>query len=175
MKLTTPQKATVGAALAIGLAAGVGVFTFGYAKGASYLTNDPAACANCHIMSEHFAAWQKGSHKSATCNDCHTPHNLAGKYMTKAQNGFWHSFYFTTGRYPDPLRITERNRRVTEHACRYCHQPIVDAIDPAVVNARPTGVSHAGLVAQEPVAAASHGDDGISCIRCHRHVGHFVR
>ena len=112
---------------------GLGLFTFGYARGASYLTNDPAACANCHIMSEHFAAWEKGSHRAvATCNDCHTPHDLVGKYVTKAQNGFWHSFYFTTGRFPDPLRITERNREVTEQACRYCHQPIVDAIDPAV-------------------------------------------
>jgi cytochrome c nitrite reductase small subunit len=154
--LTTTQRISVAAALLFGLAAGIGIFTFGYAKGASYLTNDPAACANCHIMSEHFAAWQKGSHKAATCNDCHTPHNLVGKYMVKAQNGFWHSFYFTTGRFPDPLRITERNRRVTEDACRYCHQPIVEAIAPAL-------------------ASSGHGDPTVSCIRCHKYVGHFVR
>ena len=36
-------------------------------------------------------------HAVATCNDCHTPHNLVGKYVVKARNGFWHSFYFTTG------------------------------------------------------------------------------
>ena len=132
-RITARQRAALAGAIGLGLAAGLGVFTFGYARGASYLTNDPAACVNCHIMSEHFAAWEKGSHRAvATCNDCHTPHNLVGKYMTKAQNGFWHSFYFTIGRYPDPLRITERNRKVTEQACRYCHQPIVDAIDPTV-------------------------------------------
>jgi cytochrome c nitrite reductase small subunit len=176
LTLTTPQKATIGAALAVGLAAGVGLFTFGYAKGASYLTNDPAACANCHIMSEHFAAWQKGSHKSATCNDCHTPHNIVGKYMTKAQNGFWHSFYFTTGRYPDPLRITERNRRVTEEACRYCHGPIVEAIEPALAGAAPPRMTHAGLVAEaQSRSGDSHADAQVSCIRCHRYVGHFVR
>ena len=127
----------LGASGGLGLALGLALFTFGYARGASYLTNDPAACANCHVMSEHFAAWQRGSHQNAaTCNDCHTPHNLVGKYTVKALNGFWHSFYFTTGRYPDPLRITKRNRRVTEDACRYCHRPIVDAIDPAIASTR---------------------------------------
>lgn len=41
----------------VGMAAGVGLYTFGYAKGYSYFSNNPAACANCHIMDEHFAAW----------------------------------------------------------------------------------------------------------------------
>ena len=157
----------------VGMAAGLGVFTFGYARGYSYLTNDPAACANCHIMSEHFAAWSKGSHHAvATCNDCHTPHNLLGKYAVKGMNGFWHSFYFTTGRYPDPLRITERNRTVTEHACRYCHAEITDAIDhgPGTISAASqTGGVH--LLRPSPPRAA----EPISCIRCHKYVGHWVR
>ena len=85
-------------------------------------------------MSEHFAAWTKSSHRQvATCNDCHTPHSFLGKYATKASNGFWHSFYFTTGRYPDPLRITPRNHEVTEGACRYCHAEIVEAMDHGAV------------------------------------------
>src|SRR5688572_89085 len=145
--------------------AGLGVFTFGYARGYSYLTNDPGACANCHIMSEHYAAWMKGSHRAvATCNDCHTPHNLVGKYAVKAQNGFWHSFYFTVGGYPDPLRITEGNREVTEEACRYCHAPITEAIDHGVGT-----VSQAPGRASAPLARAG---EPISCIRCHRYVGH---
>ena len=123
------QTWTIIAALIVGAAAGLGLFTFGYARGYSYLGHDPKACGNCHVMSEHFAAWTKGSHHTvATCNDCHTPHALLPKYAVKARNGFWHSFYFTVGGYPDPLRITERNRRVTEHACRYCHAEITDAI-----------------------------------------------
>jgi len=36
------------AAVLVGIAAGLGVYTFVYAKGYSYITNDPAACANCH-------------------------------------------------------------------------------------------------------------------------------
>ncbi|MGH7473570.1 MAG: NapC/NirT family cytochrome c, partial [Candidatus Methylomirabilales bacterium] len=49
---------------AIGLAVGIGAYTFVYAKGASYLTNDPAACANCHIMREHYDGWSKSSHRA---------------------------------------------------------------------------------------------------------------
>ena len=37
-------------AAAGGLALGVGTFAFYYAKGSSYLGNDPATCANCHVM-----------------------------------------------------------------------------------------------------------------------------
>jgi cytochrome c nitrite reductase small subunit len=140
-------------AAALGIAVGVGAYTFVYAKGASYLTNDPAACANCHIMGEHYSGWLKSSHRAvAVCNDCHTPAGFVPKYLTKASNGFWHSFAFTTGRHPDPLRITPRNRAVTEHACRKCHEEIVEAIE----------------------AHTPRESDEISCVRCHRTVGHLV-
>ncbi len=133
------------------MALGVGGYTFVYARGASYLSNDPAACANCHVMNEQYAGWSRGSHRSvATCNDCHTPHDFVGKYSTKALNGFWHSYGFTTGRFHDPIQIKPRNRAVTEAACRSCHAPVVDAIDPV-----------------GPHAAKD------SCIRCHRDVGHL--
>jgi cytochrome c nitrite reductase small subunit len=134
----------------IGLAAGVGMYTFVYARGSSYLTNDPNACANCHIMQNHFDGWIRSSHRSvAVCNDCHTPPGAVAKYMTKASNGFWHSFAFTTGIFPEPLRIKAHNREVTESACRVCHQPIVEAID------------------------GPHGEAGrAACVRCHRDVGH---
>jgi cytochrome c nitrite reductase small subunit len=115
-------------------------------------------------MSEHFAAWQKGSHRSvATCNDCHTPHDLVGKYVVKARNGFWHSFYFTTGRYPDPLRITPPNHEVTEGACRYCHEQLTAAID------------HGALPAADEATSNAQPEDRLTCTRCHRYVGHWVR
>ncbi len=137
----------------IGLTAGLGAYTFIYAKGYSYLTNDPAACANCHIMQDHYVAWTRGSHHAvATCNDCHTPPGLVPKYVTKARNGFWHSFYFTLGGYPDPLRITAGNHEVTEMACRVCHTEAVAAIDPA---------------------HASTGRQAIGCTTCHNEVGHI--
>jgi cytochrome c nitrite reductase small subunit len=138
----------VGAAL--GGAAGVALFTFVYAKGYSYLTDDPEACANCHVMHVEHAGWLKGSHRSvATCNDCHTPPGALGKYLTKASNGFWHSFAFTTGLFPDTIRIKPSNRDVTEQACRKCHADITRMID------------------------GPHGQSGRSgCVRCHSTVGH---
>lgn len=135
----------------IGLAAGVAGYTFVYAKGASYLTNDPAACMNCHIMREYYDGWVRSSHRAvAVCNDCHTPSGLVGKYVTKAANGFRHSLAFTTGRFPEPLRITARNREITEGACRECHQEIVQAIEgPHQLSGR------------------------LACVRCHGSVGHL--
>ena len=133
-----------------GVAVGIGGYTFVYAKGASYLTNDPAACVNCHVMREQFDGWTRGSHRAvAVCNDCHAPPGLVAKYTTKALNGFWHSFAFTTGRFHEPIDITVRNRAVTEQACRHCHGAIVDAIEP------------------HPRAQP------LACIGCHASVGHL--
>ena len=141
---------TLIAAVAIGIAAGLGSYTFVYARGYSYLTNDPAACANCHVMQDHFDAWTRASHRAvATCNDCHTPPGLLPKYRTKAANGFWHSYAFTTGRFHEPLRIKPGNRRVTELACRKCHAELVEAIE---------GPHRPGRE--------------IACIHCHDRVGH---
>jgi cytochrome c nitrite reductase small subunit len=138
-------------AVLLGLAIGLGAYTFVYAKGASYLTNDSAACANCHVMNEQYDAWTKSSHRTvAACNDCHTPPGLIPKYLTKASNGFWHSFAFTTGRFHEPIRIKPHNREVTELACRKCHTDVVEAIDRFH---RPGGE--------------------LSCIECHRSVGHL--
>lgn len=139
--------------VALGLAIGVGAYTFVYAQGYSYLTDNPAACANCHVMNEQYSGWLKSSHRNAAvCNDCHTPPQFVGKYMTKARNGFWHSYYFTTGWFEDNIRISEHGFEVTEKACRKCHQEIVDAIEGRHAEAN---------------------DSQLSCIRCHRSVGHL--
>jgi cytochrome c nitrite reductase small subunit len=163
--MTTTRLAIVASVL-FGIAVGIGAFTFVYAKGASYMTNDPEACANCHIMEEHFSAWTKSSHRAvAVCNDCHTPKGLIPKYMTKASNGFWHSFAFTTGRFPDPLRIKQGNHEITEKACRKCHERITEAIDVA------GHVDPDDYESRDGRATGEH----IECTRCHRYVGHWVR
>ncbi|MBX3297596.1 MAG: cytochrome c nitrite reductase small subunit [Acidobacteria bacterium] len=139
--------------IGLGLAVGIGVFTFWYGKGYSYMSNDPLACANCHIMNEQYDGWLKSSHKTvATCNDCHTPPDTLGKYTVKAWNGFWHSYYFTVGGFHEPIRITDLNRRVAEQSCRTCHETMVHSIT----------VSESIKAAQE-----------VSCISCHRNVGHM--
>jgi cytochrome c nitrite reductase small subunit len=140
----------------VGVTLGVAGFTFVYARGASYLGNDAAACANCHVMRPQLEGWTKSSHgRFAGCNDCHTPPGLLPKYGTKALNGFFHSLAFTTGRFPEPIRITDRNRRVTESACRGCHQAVVDQIE------------------RRPVGSAHRPAEQSSCLACHPGVGHM--
>ena len=59
-----------GLALMLGVLVGLGAFTFVYAEGFSYFSNDPNACMNCHIMREQFDGWSHSSHKAeATCTD----------------------------------------------------------------------------------------------------------
>lgn len=152
MKSTDRRSATpLLLATIVGILLGVGLFTFGYARGYSYMTDRPQACANCHVMRDQYESWMKSSHgKVAVCNDCHTPPGFIPKYATKAVNGFFHSLAFTTQRFPDEIVITERNHRVTEKACLKCHEDIV------------TGIR----------GARAHRED-VSCIACHRTVGHM--
>ena len=152
-------------AILVGAAIGIGGFTFVYADGDSYLTDDPAACANCHVMEEQYSSWLKSSHSSvAVCNDCHTPHDVIGKYSTKARNGFWHSYYFTLGGFHEPIQATSRSREIAESACRDCHQGITGSL------------AHAGEV---PSFAAGRreatGRESLVCTRCHMQVGHWTR
>jgi len=134
-----------------GGAFGLAVYTFAYAKGWSYLTNNPQACANCHVMNEQYDGWVKSSHRAvAVCNDCHVPADLLGKYWTKTRNGFWHSYYFTTGDFPEPIRASSTTRSIVEANCRRCHSATVEAM-----------------------GTPTHAGSEISCIRCHGSVGHM--
>jgi hypothetical protein len=45
------MRVAVALGLAVGLLVGIDGYTFIYARGYSYLTNDPAACVNCHMLS----------------------------------------------------------------------------------------------------------------------------
>lgn len=145
---------TVLISIFIGIIIGVGTFTFIYAKGGSYLTNDPTACANCHIMSDHFNSWLKSSHRAvAVCNDCHTPESFLPKYFTKASNGFWHSYGFTTGWFSEPIQIQDRNKEITNEACEKCHQDMIAFI--------------------ESNEEEEENEEEFRCIKCHKTVGHL--
>ena len=153
MPRISAKSLTAATAIALGVLGGLGAFTFGYGDGHAYLGNDPASCANCHIMQGHYDSWIRSSHRDvATCNDCHLSHDPIGKWLTKADNGFFHSLAFTTGSFPEPIRIKPRNRRVTQRACLHCHADFVHAVhDPS-----------------DPA-------DSVECVHCHSAVGHALR
>ncbi|MBK9187506.1 MAG: cytochrome c nitrite reductase small subunit [Phycisphaerales bacterium] len=135
----------------VGVAVGMGVYTFDYAEGMSYMSNDPTACVNCHIMQEQYNGWQHGSHHAAaTCNDCHVPVDLLGKYATKIEHGYRHSKAFTLDDFAEPIRITPSSLTVVHNNCIRCHGEYVSQI-----------ISHSAKDA-----------DAVYCVQCHSTVGH---
>jgi cytochrome c nitrite reductase small subunit len=145
---------TLALVLLTGVCLGLGGFTMYYAQGLSYLSNDPRACVNCHIMQEQYDGWQKASHHGvATCNDCHVPHDFLGKYLSKAANGYHHSKAFTLQNFHEPIQIKPRNAAVLQENCLRCHAGLVHDLVP-----------HGG-----PAAGEWH------CVKCHAGVGHGLR
>lgn len=139
------------ACVCVGMALGAGSYTFYYGRGLSYLSDDPKACMNCHIMRDHYDGWARASHHAhATCNGCHTPHDFFGKYWTKAENGIWHSKGFTLQDFHEPIRIRAVNSGVLQNNCVDCHHDLVSHILP------------------------EKGKDDLTttCVRCHAAVGH---
>ena len=135
-----------------GAAFGIGGYTFVYAKGGSYLTNDPAACANCHIMRSEYDSWQKaGHHTAATCVDCHLPADFVGKYTAKTVNGWNHSKAFTLQDFHEPIRIGARNAQILQDNCVRCHGGLVHDLTSVFV------------------------EDQLRCTHCHAGVGHGPR
>jgi cytochrome c nitrite reductase small subunit len=135
----------------VGVALGTGAYTVRYAEGFSYLSNDPKACVNCHIMRDQYDGWQKASHHAvATCNDCHVPHALVPKYLVKAENGIWHSKGFTLQDFPEPIRIRPVSSNILETNCVHCHHDLVNDI----------------------LGHGSTGSATPNCVHCHAAVGH---
>lgn len=134
----------------LGFAGTLGLVTVYYAQGTAYLSDDPTACTQCHIMQDQFDSWVKGSHQGvATCNGCHVPKGPVMKWVSKADNGFFHSWAFTFRNHPDPIRIKPRNRRIAEANCVRCHADLTHA-----------------LVSDAPAG------EGVSCLHCHKDAGH---
>jgi cytochrome c nitrite reductase small subunit len=115
---------TLAAAIILGVLVGLGVYTFVYARGYSYLLDDPQVCVNCHVMKDNMSSWVVSSHKTTTCNDCHLPHDLVNKYLVKAEHGLAHSWAFTFTQ-PQVIQIKERSLEVVEHNCANCHEAMI--------------------------------------------------
>ena len=136
-------------ALLLAIPAGIGAFTFVYAKGFSYLSTDPRACANCHVMNQQYDAWLKSGHRhAASCVACHLPDRGIAKWVAKAEHGFRHSMAFTLQNFKEPIEITPRDRDIVRVNCVRCHVDFVHAV-------------LGGAPRQE-----------IDCLHCHATAGH---
>jgi cytochrome c nitrite reductase small subunit len=139
--------ALVALGLSLAVFAGISLFTVVYAKGYSYLFDNPEACVNCHIMRDNYHGWEGSSHRSITCNGCHVPHQLIRKYIAKATNGLRHSYAFTFEDVQVPA-ITPADLHALQDNCIACHSNSVSMIRTVVAG------------------------EQLPCTRCHRGVGH---
>jgi len=147
-------------AVALGSLAGVGGYTFKYARGFSYFSTDPKACVNCHIMQREYDGWQKASHHtSAVCIDCHLPHEFIPKYLAKAENGWRHGKMFTLQNFEEPIEVKPRGLEILQANCIRCHEGLTEQMK--------QGSSHAPSSARE--------EEAPSCLHCHSTVGHGTR
>ena len=138
-------------AVLVGALLGVGGYTFLYAEGLSYMSDDPEVCINCHIMQPQYDSWQKSSHHAvAVCVDCHLPHDFLGKYIAKAENGWHHSKGFTLQNFHEPIMIKGPNARILQDNCLACHQDLV----------------------HELVVGVNGPAEEVRCVHCHVTVGH---
>lgn len=142
-------------AIVLGAFVGTGIFLVDHSSATSYMSSDPKACTNCHIMRDEFNNWQHSSHHAAAvCNDCHVPQDAVGKYTMKAVHGYRHSKGFTLGDFHEPIMIKPDSLAVVEANCIRCHYELTSEVSNV-------GVAHNAV-----------GDGAFGCTHCHSHVGH---
>lgn len=141
-----------------GILAGLGAYIIYMSKAYAYLSDDPAACINCHIMTPYYATWNHSSHREvATCNDCHVPHdNIFRKYAFKGVDGLYHSAVFTLKAEPQVIRPRDASYTVIMENCIRCHTQLN------------TEFVNTGMMAYSDVMEGK----GKACWDCHSEVPH---
>jgi cytochrome c nitrite reductase small subunit len=143
--------------ITLGIFFGIGFYIIYISNALSYLSDDPNACINCHVMNPQYATWQRGSHGRVTnCNDCHVPHdNFIRKYTFKANDGLRHATYFTLRWEPQVIRIKEAGIKVVQENCIRCHENIIHKVSLKNIN----------LTSKE-------NENDVLCWSCHRGTPH---
>lgn len=145
------------ATILVGGIVGLGFYLLQLSNATSYLSDDPQACVNCHLMTPQYITWTHSSHREvANCNDCHVPHdNALNKYFFKAKDGLYHASIFTLRAEPQVIRALGPSIEVIQSNCIRCHED------------RVTDAKMVGMVANHE----GHRTDRI-CWECHRTVPH---
>jgi cytochrome c nitrite reductase small subunit len=153
-----PQAWKLPVILAIGILSGLIILVFYVGNAASYLSDKPETCVNCHVMFPQYSSWQHSSHaRVATCNDCHVPHNnFISKYMFKATDGLRHSAMFTLRLEPQVIHIKDAGKEVVEENCERCHDALL-----GYYHSVGNGIENEGEEKEE-----------VMCWSCHKEVPH---
>ena len=156
--LKPPENWKIPVVILLGIFVGLGVYSVYVSKVWSYLSDDPQACVNCHIMAPQYATWNHSSHKgTATCNDCHVPHdNIIRKYYFKGKDGLNHATLFTLRAERQVIFIGEEGKKVVKENCIRCHANMFD---------------QSKLISQTKGRFQAHNTDR-ECWECHREVPH---
>lgn len=152
-----PRSIRLGILILGGVVCGLFIYVLFASHAHSYLSDNPKACVNCHVMSSEFATWQHSSHREvAVCNDCHVPHdNFISKYFFKAKDGLYHATIFTLNAEPQVIRMRNASANVVQKNCEGCHFQLNQKINNTHMS----------------VKKANHGE-GKLCWECHRETPH---
>ncbi len=143
--------ARLSAMAALGVLVGLAACVARISHAGSYISDDPRACINCHIMFPEYATWMHSSHaRVAHCNDCHVPHDsIVSKFYFKAKDGLRHSAMFTLRLEPQVIQAIPESKHVIQGNCVRCHTAVL-----------------------EEAFTPLHGSFDRACIDCHREVPH---
>ena len=143
--------------IVLGIMTGLGIHTLNISNAASYVSDDPKTCVNCHVMYPQYATWEKGSHgRVATCNDCHVPQdNVVNKVLFKAGDGIRHASMFTFRMEPQVIRIKDAGKKVVQENCIRCHANYLHPVSLRAIGAK-----------------SIYDESEILCWDCHRETPH---
>lgn len=143
----------------------VALLLFGYmvkiSQMPSYLSSDPKACINCHVMNTQYATWEHSAHGVAgvTCVECHLPtDSFINKYKAKTIDGWNHSVAFTMDTYDHAMKMTEYGAERVQKNCISCHSSLASEIG--------SNADHYHSFDQPYV------ENGRKCWDCHKSVPH---
>jgi len=142
-----------------GILAGLAAYIVYGARVYSYLSDDPAVCVNCHIMTPYYQSWSRSSHTQwASCNDCHVPQgSVVSKFAFKARDGLYHSTVFIVKGEPQVIRAGKASNNVVMENCIRCHTQLN------------TNFVKTGMITY---SEAKNGK-GKACWDCHKYTPHM--
>ena len=136
------------------------IYLVNVSKALSYLSHDPKACINCHVMNTQYATWQHSAHaRVATCIECHLPtDSFLNKYLAKARDGWNHSTAFTLNTFKQRITISKNGADRVEANCISCHAKVI-------------GLLRENRDGYHDFNKLQTADD-VRCWHCHREVPH---